>query len=97
MQFYAVNYALEQKYFVEKTAFLQSIALAFKYVKNIEVLNYWVSLDEDNVNINIDINIKKNVNFELAITSLQEAVEDGCYSLIDVNPTNIKIDIKGII
>lgn len=97
MQFYSVNYALEQKYFVDKEAFLQAIKLSFNYINDAQVLNYEVTFNEQDLMINLEINIKENASFKDTLTSLQESIEDSCYSLIDMNPTNIKIDIKGTI
>lgn len=95
MVFYEVDYALGQKYFVEKNAFLQSINSAIEYVKDMKVLNYEVIIKGQDLFINLDVKVKKNASFQTTISALQEEIEDSCYSLIDVNPTNIKIDIKG--
>ncbi len=97
MQFYSVDYALEQKYFVDKEAFIQAIKLSFNYIKDVKVLQYEVNFNEQDLMINLEIAIDQNATFKDTITSLQESVEDSCYSLIDQNPTNIKIDVKGTI
>lgn len=96
MQFYGIDYYLEQKYFVEKSAFIDAVNKSLEYIKNIKLINFEIYFNHENIFIEIKISLSKNVNFQDIIPEIQEGIEDSIYSLTDTKPTNIKIDIEGI-
>ncbi len=98
MQFVTVNFALNQKYHVEKSAFLQVVKKAIMKLAGVKFISSDVVIDSAGEQLKIFIEAAfdgtKPVNemINLVTSSVERSIQD----LIDTKPKNIQIVIKGV-
>ncbi|WP_127943085.1 MULTISPECIES: MMB_0454 family protein [unclassified Mycoplasma] len=94
-QFFPVDYSVGQQYFIETTAFYQAVRHVFEYYKKAKLLDVQVKISEPSKSLWLDLKIEVARQSQLCpiIKTLEEELDDLCYSLVDGKATNIKIDV----